>query len=68
MRFVVEFALQMVGWVLLAIGAGSLFLLVTTGSAPAIGSFALAAVATVVGAALIWFTRRSMYKKQYRDY
>jgi hypothetical protein len=64
----VEFVLQVVGWTMLAIGGGSLYLLVTTGSAPAIG-FAPAAVAVVLGsAALIWVTRRSLYKKQYRRY
>lgn len=67
-RWAVEFVLQVVGWTMLAIGGGSLYLLVTTGSAPAIG-FAPAAVAVVLGsAALIWVTRRSLYKKQYRRY
>ena len=67
-RWVVEFVLQVFGWTMLAIGGGSLYLLVTTGSAPAIGSTP-AAIAVVLGsAALIWVTRRSLYKKQYRGY
>ena len=68
MRFVLEFTLQCIGWALLAIGGGSLHLLATTGSAPAIGSVPLALGVTVGAAAVIWLTRRSMYKKQYRGY
>jgi hypothetical protein len=68
MRYAVELSIQCVGWALLAIGAGSLFLLATTGSAPALGSVPLALTVSVVGAVLIWVTRRSLYKKQYRDH
>ncbi|WP_404389279.1 hypothetical protein [Humibacillus xanthopallidus] len=67
MRYAVELVLQCVGWALLAIGVGSVYLLVTTGSAPALGSLPLALTVCVVGAVLIWVTRRSLYKKQYRD-
>ena len=67
MRHAVELSIQCVGWALLTIGAGSVYLLVTTGSAPALGSLPLALTACVLGAVLIWVTRRSLYKKQYRD-
>ena len=65
-------AMACVGWcratAMLAIGGGSLYLLVTTGSAPAIGT-ASEAVAVVLGSAVvIWMTRKSLDKKQYRGY
>ena len=67
-RWVVELVLQLIAWAMLAIGGGSLYLLVTTGSAPAIGT-ASVAVAVVLGSAVvIWMTRKSLYKKQYRGY
>jgi hypothetical protein len=67
-RYAVELSIQCVGWALFAIGVGSLYLLVTTGSAPALGSVPLALTVSVVGAATIWLTRRSLYKRKYRDY
>ncbi|TQM57380.1 hypothetical protein [Humibacillus xanthopallidus] len=68
MRFVMEFVAQLVGWALLAVSAGSLYLLATTGSAPAIGSAPLAVLVVIGSAALIWATRKSLYKKKYRGY
>ena len=68
MRWVVELVLQVLGWTMLAIGGGSMYLLMTTGSARAIDSTP-AVIGVVLGsAALIWVTRRSLYKKQYRGY
>ena len=49
-------------------GGGSLYLLVTTGTAPAIDSAPVASAVVLGSAALIWVTRRSLYKKQYRGY
>jgi hypothetical protein len=67
-RWVVEVVLQLLGWAMLALGGGSMYLLMTTGSAPVIDSTP-AAIGVVLGsAALIWVTRRSLYKKQYRGY
>ena len=66
-RWVVEFVLQVVGRAMLAVGGGSLYLLVTTGTAPAIGSAPVAGAVVLGSAALIWVTRKSLYKKEYRD-
>jgi len=52
---------------MLAVGGGSLYLLVTTGTAPAIGSAPVAGAVVLGSAALIWVTRKSLYKKEYRD-
>ena len=51
---------------MLAVGGGSLYLLVTTRSAPAIGSASVAVAVVLGSAAVIWLTRRSLYKKQFR--
>jgi len=63
-----EFVLQVIGWTMLAVGGGSLYLLVTAGTAPAINSTPVAAAVVLGSVALIWVTRRSLYKKQYRGY
>jgi hypothetical protein len=68
LRWLVELVGQVVGWAMLAIGGGSLYLLVTTGSAPAIDSAPLALAVVLGSAALIWLTRRSLYARQYRGY
>ncbi len=67
-RVLVEFVLQVISWVALAVAGGSLYLIATTGSAPVIDSAPVALVVALASAAVIWVTRRSLYKKQYRGY
>lgn len=68
MKFLVQFALQLLGWVLLSFGGASWYMLARDGHAPAMHSVPVAILLTFIGIGLIWLTRKSLLKKQYRDF
>ncbi|MFC7727344.1 hypothetical protein ACFQW6_19705 [Nocardioides sp. GCM10028917] len=66
MWYLIEFVVQVVAWAFLAMAVGSLFLLVTQGTANVFASYCSASTVAVVSALVVWLTRRSLLKREHR--